>query len=59
MAAQTSKKLSLKKETLRVLEGSDKPMLEGAVGGTSTYITVGTTSTVTISIMGTIASGEH
>ncbi len=56
MAAQTSKKLSLKKETLRVLEGGDTSMLEGAVGGTGATLTIGTTSLLTVTIAETISA---
>ncbi|MFP2959137.1 hypothetical protein ACLEPN_15160 [Myxococcus sp. 1LA] len=56
MTAQASKKLSLKRETLRVLEGSDMSMLAGAVGGGTTLI--GTTSLLTVTIVKTVAGAD-
>ncbi|NTX15318.1 hypothetical protein HUA74_12935 [Myxococcus sp. CA051A] len=40
MTAQSIKKLSLKKETLRTLDVNQLGQLEGAVGGTTPAITI-------------------
>ncbi|WP_426749391.1 class I lanthipeptide [Myxococcus sp. Y35] len=52
MNAQASKKLSLKKETLRPLNESEMGQLDGAVGGVSLItITTGPSVTITITTM--------
>lgn len=40
MTAQSTKKLSLKKETLRTLDTHELGQLDGAVGGTTPALTI-------------------
>ncbi|MFP2959140.1 class I lanthipeptide [Myxococcus sp. 1LA] len=51
MNERPSKKLSLKKETLRRLDTAQLEHLEGAVGGTTPTIIVPTIVTITIDIL--------
>ncbi|MCP3163029.1 class I lanthipeptide [Myxococcus qinghaiensis] len=48
MTAQSTKKLSLKKETLRTLDTHQLGQLEGAVGGITPTIPIATIIVITI-----------
>lgn len=58
MNQQSSKKLSLKKETLRQVDAAQLNQLEGAVGGVTPIFTIGLATTVAVTIVYTIDSSQ-